>query len=99
MVTYMVSITLTFMLMIGGNPGYINRPSVVNDLNIENPTAFEKEKAITFDKLDNILSIVENFNGQTKTITTDIPENSVNPIRGGTKEHLNAHGGNWRNPQ
>jgi len=49
----------------------------VPDPTVENPTDFEKEKAINFDKLDNILSIVENFNGQTKTITTDIPENSV----------------------
>ncbi len=49
----------------------------VPDPTVENPTSFEKEKTIKFDKLDNILSIVENFNGQTKTITTDIPENSV----------------------
>jgi RHS repeat-associated protein len=48
----------------------------VPDPTIENPTDFEKEKTINFDKLDNILSIVESFNSQTKTITTDIPENS-----------------------
>jgi RHS repeat-associated protein len=48
----------------------------VPDPTIENPTDFEKEKTTNFDKLDNILSMVENFNGQTKTITTDIPENS-----------------------
>jgi RHS repeat-associated protein len=47
------------------------------DPTIENPTTFEKEKTINFDHLHNILNIVENFNGQTKTITTDIPENSV----------------------
>jgi RHS repeat-associated protein len=47
------------------------------DPTIENPTTFEKEKAIKYDHLHNILNIVENFNGQTKTITTDIPENSV----------------------
>jgi RHS repeat-associated protein len=49
----------------------------VPDPTIENPTTFEKEKAINFDHLHNILSMVENFNGQTKTITTDIPKNSV----------------------
>jgi RHS repeat-associated protein len=47
------------------------------DPTIENPTTFEKEKAINLDHLHNILSIVENYNGQSKTITTDIPENSV----------------------
>jgi RHS repeat-associated protein len=47
------------------------------DPTIENPTTFEKEKAIKYDHLHNILNIVENFNGQTKTITTDIPGNSV----------------------
>jgi YD repeat-containing protein len=47
------------------------------DPTIENPTTFEKEKTIKYDHLHNILSMVENFNGQTKTITTDIPENSV----------------------
>ena len=47
------------------------------DPTIENPTTFEKEKTINFDHLHNILNIVENFNGQTKTITTDIPGNSV----------------------
>jgi RHS repeat-associated protein len=73
----MVSIILAFMLMIVGNPGYINSTTGVPDANIENQTTFEKEKAIKYDHLHNILSIVENFNGQTKTITTDIPENSV----------------------
>jgi YD repeat-containing protein len=48
----------------------------VPDPTIENPTSFEKEKTINFDKLHNILSIVENYTDQTKTITTDIPENS-----------------------
>jgi RHS repeat-associated protein len=71
-----VSIILAFMLMIGGNPGYINSPPEITESTIENPTTFEKEKTINFDKLHNILSIVENYNGQTKTITTDIPENS-----------------------
>ncbi len=64
------------MLMIGGNPGYINIPSGVHDLTIENPTVFEKEKTVKLDHLDNILSIVENYNGQVKTITTDTPGNS-----------------------
>ena len=48
----------------------------VPDPTIENPTDFEKEKTINFDPLDNILSMVENYNDQIKTITTDIPENS-----------------------
>jgi len=38
---------------------------------------FEKQKTITFDKLSNILSIVENQDSQDKTITTDIPEDST----------------------
>jgi len=37
---------------------------------------FEKRKSITFDKLSNILSIVESQNSQDKTITTDIPADS-----------------------
>jgi RHS repeat-associated protein len=73
----MVSIILAFMLMIGGNPCNINSTTGAPDPTIENPTTFEKEKAIRYDQLHNILSMVENFNGQTKTITTDIPENSV----------------------
>jgi RHS repeat-associated protein len=77
MMTSMVSLILVIAVMIGVNPGYINSPSEVPDPTIENPTSFEKEKTINFDKLHNILSMVENFNGQTKTITTDIPENSV----------------------
>jgi RHS repeat-associated protein len=37
---------------------------------------FEKHKAVTFDRLSNILSIDETINGQTQTITTDIPADS-----------------------
>jgi len=33
----MASIILAFMLMIGGNPGYINRPPEVSESTIENP--------------------------------------------------------------
>jgi RHS repeat-associated protein len=44
-----------------------------------NPAAeqFEKHKAVTFDRLSNILSIDENIDGQTQTITTDIPADST----------------------
>ena len=38
---------------------------------------FEKHKAVTFDRLSNILSIDETGNGQTQTITTDIPADST----------------------
>jgi RHS repeat-associated protein len=38
---------------------------------------FERQKSITFDKLSNILSIDETGNGQTQTITTDIPADST----------------------
>jgi hypothetical protein len=43
-----------------------------------NPAAeqFEKHKAVTFDRLSNILSIDETIDGQTQTITTDIPADS-----------------------
>jgi RHS repeat-associated protein len=48
----------------------------VPDPTLPNPTVFEKEKTVTLDHLHNILNIVENYNDQTKTITTDIPGNS-----------------------
>jgi RHS repeat-associated protein len=38
---------------------------------------FEKHKAVTFDRLSNILSIAETGNGQTQTITTGIPADST----------------------
>ncbi len=47
----------------------------VPDPTVPNPTEFEKEKTFNFDKLDNILSIVETQNEQTVTKTTQI--NSV----------------------
>ncbi len=37
---------------------------------------YEKKKALTFDDLSNIVSIVETMNGQAKTITTEIPLDS-----------------------
>ena len=37
----MASIILAFMLMIGGNPGYINSPPEVTESAIANPTDFE----------------------------------------------------------
>jgi len=43
---------------------------------LPNPTVFEREKTVTLDHLHNILNIVENYNDQVKTITTDIPANS-----------------------
>jgi RHS repeat-associated protein len=43
---------------------------------LPNPTDFEREKAIRFDKVDNITSILETIGSTTTTITTDIPENS-----------------------
>jgi RHS repeat-associated protein len=46
----------------------INAP----DPTVPNPTEFEKEKTFNFDKLDNILSIVETQNEQTVTKTTQI---------------------------
>jgi RHS repeat-associated protein len=48
----------------------------VPDPALPNPTVFEKEKTVTLDHLHNILNIVENYNDQVKTITTDIPANS-----------------------
>jgi RHS repeat-associated protein len=44
-----------------------------------NPAAeqFEKHKAVTFDRLSNILNIDETIDGQTQTITTDIPADST----------------------
>ncbi|NIM11253.1 MAG: hypothetical protein GTO45_04610 [Candidatus Aminicenantes bacterium] len=44
----------------------------VPDPTVPNPTEFEKEKTFNFDKLDNILSIVETQNEQTTTKTTQI---------------------------
>jgi RHS repeat-associated protein len=38
---------------------------------------FEKHKAVTFDRLSNILSIDETGNGQTQTMTTNIPADST----------------------
>ncbi|MFC2141119.1 RHS repeat domain-containing protein, partial [Acidobacteriota bacterium] len=38
---------------------------------------FEKQKTVTFDKLSNILSIAENIDEQTQTVTTDIPADST----------------------
>ncbi len=37
---------------------------------------YEKKKALAFDDLSNILRIVETLNGQDKTITTEIPDDS-----------------------
>jgi YD repeat-containing protein len=48
----------------------------VPDPTITNPTQFEREKRVNLDKVDNIMSIVENYNGQSQTITTDIPEDT-----------------------
>jgi RHS repeat-associated protein len=44
----------------------------VPDPTVPNPTEFEKEKTFNFDKLDNIMSIVETQNEQTLTKTTQI---------------------------
>jgi RHS repeat-associated protein len=44
----------------------------VPDPTVPNPTEFEREKTFNFDKLDNILSIVETQNEQTLTKTTQI---------------------------
>jgi RHS repeat-associated protein len=44
----------------------------VPDPTVPNPAEFEKEKTFNFDKLDNILSIVETQNEQTVTKTTQI---------------------------
>ncbi len=44
----------------------------VPDPTVPNPTEFEKEKTFNFDKLDNILSIIETQNEQTVTKTTQI---------------------------
>jgi YD repeat-containing protein len=48
----------------------------VPDPTIPNPTQFEREKKINLDKVDNIMSIVENYNGQSQTISTEIPEDT-----------------------
>jgi RHS repeat-associated protein len=48
----------------------------VPDPTIPNATQFDREKSIHLDKVDNIMSIVENYNGQSQTITTDIPEDT-----------------------
>ncbi|UCH95188.1 MAG: hypothetical protein JSV88_33770 [Candidatus Aminicenantes bacterium] len=62
----------------------------VPDPTVENPTEFEICKDIYHDSLDNILKIVENFNGQINTITTDIPTESDY-----TKLNQYSHFGGW----
>jgi len=37
-----------------------------------NPTEFERERSINYNNLHSIISIVENYNGQTRTIDTEI---------------------------
>jgi RHS repeat-associated protein len=69
----MASLILSFMLLIGGNPGYINRPPEVPESTIENPTDFERERNIFLDHVDNITRIDETKNGETTQITTEIP--------------------------
>jgi YD repeat-containing protein len=70
--TTMLSLALAFMLMTGGNPGYINRSAIVTDPTAANPTDFERERNIFLDHLDNITRIDETKNGETTQITTEI---------------------------
>jgi hypothetical protein len=68
----MVSITLAFMLLIDGNPAYINRSSGVPYPTVENPTDFERERNIILDHVDNITRIDETKNCETTQIATEI---------------------------